>query len=66
MLTPNEQDAEHPVEITWVEQMRQFYYETGAVRSEDLSRLLGDQGKMIYMEAPETAVRESSHRPLFG
>jgi hypothetical protein len=66
MSSPNEQDAQHPQELPWAEQMRQFYYDTGAVRSEDLSRLLGDQGKVIYMVPLETAVQPTSHQPLFG
>lgn len=66
MSSPDEPESKPTEERSWAETMRQFYYETGALRSEDLSRLLGDQSKTVYMEGPRVSQQQTSHLPLFG
>ena len=63
---PSDQDETMPEQRSWTEKMRQFYYETGSVRTEDLTRLLGDQSQTVYMEGPCGSQQQPAHRPLFG
>jgi hypothetical protein len=43
-------------EAEWVTSMREHYHQTGAYRTSDLDRVLGDPRKQISGEAPEEFV----------
>jgi hypothetical protein len=51
-------------ERSWVDDMQEHYYRTGAVRPEDVYRVLGDTSKVVRVE-PQS-LDAGSHRPLFG
>lgn len=49
---------------SWIDDMQEHYYRTGAVRAEDVYRVLGDTSKVVRVES--RSFEAGSHRPLFG
>ncbi len=45
---------------SWLDDMVDFYQQTGELRIEDTMRLLGDQSRTVYMQPPE-ACASCSH-----
>lgn len=64
-MSSDEREDRKTEERSWTEGMRDFFQQTGSMRSEDVARLLGDQSKIIYMDGPVDG-QSGNSRPLFG
>jgi len=51
-------------EASWVRDMREYFRQTGEVRTKDVTRLLGDPGTVVYMRGREE--NQCAGHSIFG